>query len=190
MYDDVRDELIELIKERGCRHRERDVPLHSGGSTDVYLDVKGCLSDGRALNVATAALLHHMVANLDRWAEVTAIGGPTMGADALSAGMAARWGSALKWFSVRSSLKSHGLGRWVEGAALNSDDLVVLIDDVASTGDSLAKAGLRVQMTGARILAVMPLVDRSDKAAALFAECGISPYSPVLTYKDLGIEPL
>ena len=45
-----------------------------------------------------------------------AVGGPTMGADALAHGVALLSGAA--WFSVRKEAKGHGRGAWVEGARL------------------------------------------------------------------------
>lgn len=119
-----------------------------------------------------------------------AVGGPTMGADFISHSVAYELMSRrnpVEWFTVRSTIKDHGLQRWVEGAQLNENSKVILTDDVVSTGNSLFKAFRQVEDTGAEIVAVMPLVDRGARFGSLF--WGI-PYHPLFTHEDLGIDPL
>lgn len=187
-----RDELITLLKEVGGRYREEPVHLATGEDTHVYLDVKGVLDRGSRLNLAALALALHTekLAGID---QVTAIGGPTMGADVLSHIVVSQnlnqrdW----KWFSVRDQAKTtHGLGRWIEGAELGPDDYVIITDDVANSGKSLVEAVERVSLTRANIVAVMPLVDRSDQTRAkIEGDWGI-PYLPLLTSADLDLAPL
>lgn len=201
-----RDQLIELIKEVGGRYRETPVKLAGGGETHIYLDVKGVLDRGSRLNLAADAMLQHLE-TLAGLKQVTAIGGPTMGADVLAHTMVARefdtWtGKDLKWFSIRDHAKTdHGLGRWIEGAELGPDDYVVITDDVASTGKSLVESYERVVATGAHVVAIMPVVDRADKAENLlrahgrvfkkmFPELENVPYLPLIRYAELGIEAL
>src|SRR4029077_5342224 len=80
-----------------------------------------------------------------------AVGGPTMGADALAHGVALLSGAA--WFSVRKEPKGHGRGAWVEGARLASGDRVVVVEDVVSTGRSLLESVERIRDLGAVVLA-------------------------------------
>lgn len=187
----ARSQLIELIKEVGGRYRETPVKLAGGGETHIYLDIKGVLDRGSRLTLAAKALALHMeeLAGIN---QVTAIGGPTMGADVLAHGVAAfnLNGRDLKWFAVRDHAKTdHGLGRWIEGAELGPDDYVILTDDVASTGKSLIEAYERITATGAHVVAVMPLVDRAGKTGPRFEELGV-PYFPLIEYAELGIESL
>ena len=67
-----------------------------------------------------------------RWA------GPTMGADALAVGIAAASNS--RWFFIRKQPKGHGTGRRIEGAPIDSDTRVLLVDDVVTTGGSILEA--------------------------------------------------
>lgn len=189
-------DLIDLLKVVGGRYRETPVVLGTGEKTHVYLDVKGVLDRGSRLNLAADALYSHIWAKVAEPHRITAIGGPTMGADVLSHTISSRDDDGIrvarewKWFSVRDKAKtSHGLGRWIEGAELDSADGVILTDDVANSGNSLIEAYGRIYETGARVMAVVPLVDRSDQTAPKFAELGI-PYIPLLTSADLGLEPL
>lgn len=188
----ARRQLINLIKEVGGRYRETPVKLTGGAETHVYLDIKGVLDRGSRVTLAAKVLALHLE-ELPGINEATAIGGPTMGSDVLSHGVAAYnlnlrdW----KWFSVRDHAKTdHGLGRWIEGAELGPDDKVILTDDVVSTGKSLKEAYQRIIDTGATVLAVVPLVDRSDKARDWFENVMYIPYLPVIDYSELGIEAL
>jgi len=116
-----------------------------------------------------------------------AVGGPTMGADALAHGVSVV--SGCSWFSVRKEPKGHGRGAWIEGARLVEGDRVVIVEDVVSTGASLLKAVDKVAELGAVVVAATALLDRSPVVAKRFAAAGIN-WAPLLTWADIGIEPL
>lgn len=187
--------LIDLLKEVGGRYRETPVRLGTGEETHVYLDVKGVLDRGSRLLLAANALTE-LIETVPDWGKITAVGGPTMGADVLSHTIVTQdhkfliQGDEWKWFSIRDQVKlDHGMGKRIEGAELGPDDYVIVTDDVANSGKSLVESVKYVQETGAHVVAVMPLVDRSDQTAAKMDELGI-PYFPLLTSEDLGLDPL
>jgi orotate phosphoribosyltransferase len=66
---------------------------------------------------------------------------------------------------------------------------VLLVDDAVTTGGSIQKANDAIAALGAKVVAACTLVDRGDVAGAYFAERGI-PYFALVTYRDLGIEPV
>jgi orotate phosphoribosyltransferase len=66
---------------------------------------------------------------------------------------------------------------------------VLLVDDVISTGGSTALAFDRIEPLGIVVTGVIPMVDRGDVAAKLFAERNV-PFVALVTYKDLCIEPI
>ncbi|MBV8559978.1 MAG: orotate phosphoribosyltransferase, partial [Acidimicrobiia bacterium] len=66
---------------------------------------------------------------------------------------------------------------------------VLLVDDVVTTGGSIQKAHDAIVALGATVVAAATLVDRGDVAARYFRDRDI-PYSRVVTYRDLGIEPV
>ena len=63
------------------------------------------------------------------------------------------------------------------------------MDDVISTGGSTALAFDRATEAGAVVTGVIPMVDRGEVAAKLFAQRNV-PYIALVTYQDLGIEPI
>ena len=116
-----------------------------------------------------------------------AVGGLTMGADALAVGIAAV--SDTRWFFVRKEPKQRGTRRWVEGAQIGPGERILLVDDVVTTGGSILKALDVVAQTGAETVAAVTLIDRGELARPQFEARGID-YFPMATYESLGIEPV
>lgn len=180
-------DLVKLLKD-AARERPIRVRLSTGEETTSYLDVKSILTTRWRMSIAAEVMCRWMNNLGFEWP--TAIGGPTMGADVLSHAIVMQSTKPFKWFSVRDHPKvTHGLGKWIEGAALGPKDEVILTDDVANSGQSLIEAYEIVSRTGAKVLAVMPLVDRAGVAAARFEKLP-TIYCPVITNSDLGIGPL
>lgn len=178
--------LRQTIADIGGRWREKPVTLADGSQTNVYLDLKSVLSNGHRNNQASHAMLEHLN---ELGLDYNAVGGPTMGADMVSHGMAAH-NPDLDWFAVRSAPKTtHGLGKWIEGAEIGPQHKVVLTDDVANTGKSLVDAYHKIRESGAQVSAVVPIVDRGDKTRNQFQAMGV-PYHPLMSYEDLGINTL
>ena len=182
----TRRALIELIKDEGCAPREEEVGLSGGGSTNVYLDIPSILDTGRRLRLAAAVLGEWF--DLHVLEPSTAVGGPQTASIPLSAAVGQR-NLDVKWFSVRKELKGHGMDGWIQGARLDENDTVILTDDVVSTGSSLVHAYEKVSETGARVLAVIPLVDRAGLAQGRFTALDVD-YWPCITHLDLDIAPL
>lgn len=173
--------LADLVRRTGYERREEPFQLTSGGWSHDYIDGKFAVATGTALRQASQAVVDLLGDTFD------AVGGPTMGADALAHGVAILSGRS--WFSVRKEPKGHGRGAWVEGARLRPGDRVVMVEDVVSTGASLLRAAAKVTDLGARVVAATALVDRSPRVGERFTEAGIR-WLPLLTWSDLGIEPL
>lgn len=181
--------LINRIKERMV-HVENGVTCSGGETATTYLDIPGVLKDRLTLSTAAVVLFDHCI-ELDLFVHRVMYGGPTTGAIPLVLGvtMLEFMPAEAEWFIVRDKVKEHGLGRMFVGAEPGPGDKVILTDDVVSSGRSLIETVGVVQATGAQVVAVVPLVDRGDKAAKFFAEINIL-YLPVLTYSDLDLPPL
>src|SRR5207245_5594297 len=138
---------------------------------------KQALARGDSLRLVSQAVIDAVGRRFD------AVGGPTMGADALAHGVALLSGAG--WFSVRKEAKGHGRLSWIEGTRLQAGDRVVFVEDVVSTGASLLRAVDRVLELGVEAVAAVTLLDRGTEAAAGFAGRGIA-YLSLLTYADIG----
>ena len=157
--------------------------LKSGKQSDWFIDAKQttCSPEGMLL-VADAAL----AAIPD---DATAIGGLTMGADAVAfsvAAIAATRGRMLRSFSVRKEVKDHGGGGRIAGA-LEPGDRVVITEDAVTRGVSMLEAADVIAEAGAVPILLLPVVDRGGTAEAMCAADGIA-FLPLVTAPDLGFE--
>ena len=161
--------------------RAGDFLLKSGSRSTFFIDAKQttCRPEGMLL-VAEAVL----AAIPD---DATAIGGPTMGADAVAFGVAAVAASQdrmLRSFSVRSAPKDHGGGGRVAGA-LQRGDRVVITEDTVTRGVSMLEAAEVVRSAGATPVLLLAVVDRGATCAKLARDAGIA-YRALLTAAELG----
>ena len=157
--------------------------LKSGRESDWFIDAKQttCRPDGMLL-VAEAAL-----AALPP--DVTAVGGLTMGADAMAfaiAAVAATRGRELRAFSVRKEVKDHGGGGRIAGA-LEPGDRVAITEDAVTRGVSMLEAADVVFEAGAEPVLLLPLVDRGGTVTAMAGERGLRVHA-LVTAVDLGFD--
>lgn len=174
--------VLDTIRERGLRTLPEPVVLASGELSRDFVDGKAALSRGEDLAEACRALLDG-VAGI----EFDAVGGLTMGADQFAHVMAVLAGK--EWFVVRKEPKNRGTNQLVEGARIGAGTRVLVVDDVVTTGGSIQKAHDVLVELGASVVAAVTLVDRGEVARRFFEEKGI-PYFALVTYRDLGIDPV
>jgi len=183
-FTSLSDELLVVVANRGYERRDEPFALSSGGFSHDYVDLRRAVARGPDLELAARAVLEVLGS-----ASVVfdAIGGMTMGADPVAHAVALL--SGREWFSVRKLAKGHGRGQRIEGAALGPGRAAVLFEDTVSTGSSILSAYDAIVESGAEVVAACTLLDRGEAATERFAALGVS-YLPVLTYKDLDIEPI
>jgi orotate phosphoribosyltransferase len=155
--------------------------LKSGKTSSWFIDAKQttCRPDGMVL--VADALLSVVPA------DVTAVGGLTMGADAAAfgtAGVAASRGRALRSFSVRKEVKDHGGGGRIAGA-LEPGDRVAITEDAVTRGVSMLEAADVVREAGAVPVCLVPVVDRGGTCEAMAADRGLA-FLPLVTAPELG----
>jgi orotate phosphoribosyltransferase len=182
--DDLRRTVLAVVRERGHRRLDEPVELASGELSRDFVDAKAALAQGSDLRTACEAMI---ALAEDEGAEFDAVGGMTMGADHFAHGIALI--ADRRWFVVRKERKGRGTGRLIEGEPLGPGVRVLLVEDVVTTGGSAIRALEAVRETGAEVVLATTLVDRGEQAAARFAEAGVA-YRPVLTYRDLEIDPV
>lgn len=181
---ELKDAAVRIVREKGLTRLPEPVRLRSGALSQDFVDAKRALAEGEDLELACRAMLE---AARGIGAEFDAVGGMTLGADQFSHVMAVL--GHRRWFVVRKAAKGRGTDRRIEGAALGEGVRVLLVEDVVTLGGSVREAYEVVTETGATVSGVVCLVDRSDAAETFFAAEKV-PYRAVLTYRDLGIEPV
>ncbi len=175
----------EALADHLRRHalRTGDFILRSGARSSWYVDARATTFSGEGARLVAAAVL----AVLDP--AVTALGGPTQGADPIAvatAVIAAGEGRSLKAFSIRARAKEHGVGGRLVGP-VGPEDRVAVVEDTTTTGGSLLEAVDVLTDEGISVVQGVILVDRSGgRVAEAFAERGI-PYRALLLPADLGV---
>jgi orotate phosphoribosyltransferase len=178
--------LIDLLKRDALRLGS--FTLASGRRSHYYVD-------GRKVTLSAegATLIGlGMLAVLESYPEVDALGGLTLGADPIvgaTLALAPSHGRGpLRGFLVRKAAKAHGTGNLVEGPVVPGST-VAIVDDVATTGGSSFQAVDAILALGCKVAVVAVVLDRLEGAAAAFQARGL-PFRPLLSIRDLGVEPL
>lgn len=179
-----RDALVRIVVDKGLTSFDEPVTLASGAMSRDFIDAKRALAKGSDLTVACRAII---AAADERGITFDAVGGMTMGADMFAHGVAML--ADCEWFVVRKTPKDRGTRQQVEGSVLDATSRVLMVEDTITTGGSTLTALEVVRATGAEVVMVTALVDRGDAAAVSFADAGVT-YAPLLTYRDVGIDPV
>ncbi|WP_437204234.1 orotate phosphoribosyltransferase [Planctomicrobium sp. SH664] len=181
MYD--KQALIELFRQRALKFG--DFTLASGKKAKYYLDGKQITLHSKGLHLVSEGLLELMGSS-----EVQAVGGMSIGADPIVAGVlsaAAARQQELLGFLVRKEAKGHGTQKYVEGP-IEPGMKVTIVEDVVTTGGSSLLAVERVQAFGCEVVEVLAIIDRMEGGAKNFADKGLA-FRSLLTIQDFGIEP-
>lgn len=143
--------------------------LSSGGLSDFYLDARLTTCSAEAMPLI-GKLFIQQFSQYD-W-NPSVVGGLTMGADPIAFSIAReRLDSSsenkIDAFVIRKQQKTHGMGQLLEGIANPLGKKVVILDDVCSTGDSIALAIEHAISNGMEVLGACCLVDREMGAVEL-----------------------
>jgi orotate phosphoribosyltransferase len=162
-----RDQLRQMLLNRSMRFGE--FVLSSGATSNYYIDVRKT-----SLHPEGLRLISRLFYELIEHEEATAIGGLTLGADPLVAGLmtyAAEKGRPLEGFLVRRTSKDHGLRGQVEGN-LAGHKRVIILDDVITSGESALIAAEAAESYKAEIARILAVVDREQGASQIFQQKG------------------
>jgi orotate phosphoribosyltransferase len=156
-----------------------EVTLTSGQTAPYYVDAKRAI----LLPVGFRALGELLAKRVREWG-ATAVGGMTMGADAVACAALAG-GADVKGFFVRKDAKAHGLQRQIEGPWLQPDDRCMVVEDVVTTGGSTVAAIEALRRAGHEICGVVSVLDRLVGGAAAIEAAAGAPYAPLTTIDDV-----
>lgn len=152
-----------LILEAGAVRFGRFV-LTSGAESDVYVDVKQVWTHPERLRAIARAL----AARLER--DVELLAGLELGAVPLVVAVALETG--LPYVVVRKPGRDHGTGRRVEGTVPAGARTVVL-EDVTTSGGSLADTVGVLRAAGARVERAISVVDRQQGGSERLRSLGV-----------------
>ncbi len=171
-----RNKLISRIKETA--YLEGDFTLRSGKKSKYYLDkylFETCPDVLKALGQEFAKYVTD---------DVTLIAGAELGGVALAAATAMVSGK--NWLIVRNSKKDYGTGKLVEGV-LKAGDVVLLVEDIATTGGQVLEAAKVITQAGATVKKIVAVIDRKQGAEENITKAGYK-FESILTKDDLGIK--
>lgn len=171
----TRKELIKRIKETA--YLEGDFVLRSGKRSKYYLDKYLFETKPDILKTLGQEFARHMTE------DVTLIAGAELGGVALAAATAMETGK--DWIIVRNSKKDYGTSKLVEGV-LNPGDVVLLVEDIATTGGQVLEAAKVITDAGAIVKKIVCVIDRKQGAGENITQAGYT-FESILTKDDLGI---
>jgi len=175
----AKKQLLKLLKNKAFLKKR--IKLSSGKISNFYIDVRKV-----SLSPKGVYLISKLIFDLVKKENITAIGGPTLGADPIVSGvclLAHRSRRKLKGFLIRKTPKKHGRQKMIEGQAPAASDRVIIVDDVATSGGSLIKAIEALRKEKVKIAAAAVVVDRQEGARENLSKYNFPLFS-VFTKKD------
>lgn len=174
----LKTELIERIKKTS--YIEGDFTLRSGKKSKYYLD--------KYLFETCPDILQALGEEFTKYitSKTTIIAGAELGGIALAASTALV--SKKNWIIVRNSKKDYGTGRMIEGL-LRPGDVVLLVEDIATTGGQVLEAAKVINTLGAHVEKIVAVIDRLQGARENIEAAGYK-FESILTKHDLGIKDL
>jgi orotate phosphoribosyltransferase len=172
----TKQELAKRVKETS--YLEGDFTLRSGKKSKYYMDKYLFETNPDILKALGEEFAKHATN------DVTLIAGAELGGVALAAATAMQTGK--KWIIVRNSKKDYGTSKMVEGV-LKADDVVLLVEDIATTGGQVLEAAKIITDTGAKVKKIVAVIDRKQGANENITTAGYK-FESILTKEDLGIK--
>jgi orotate phosphoribosyltransferase len=173
-----RDELAALVLDLAVVYGR--VTLSSGKQADYYVDLRRATLHHRAARLI-GTLMRELTADWD----YVAAGGLTLGADPVATAIMHAPGRPIDAFVVRTSVKTHGMQRLIEGADV-AGQRVLVVEDTSTTGGSALIAVRAVREAGGEVVGVATVVDRATGAAEAIEAEGVA-YRSALGLADLGL---
>jgi orotate phosphoribosyltransferase len=177
-----------MLRRRSVRHG--DFTLVSGQKSEWYVDAKLTTCTAAAMPLVGQVFLDKFAAR--GWLP-KAVGGLTMGADAIAASIAhasLSRGLAIDSFVIRKESKKHGMKKFLEGMIDPTGAPVLILDDVCTTGGSTVLAIERAREAGLEVLGACCLVDREMGAQAAIEGPLECPFDRIFTLAELIAAPL
>lgn len=164
----LRQHLLDLL----CKlaYQEGDFVLSSGQRSSYYINGKQVTLHPQGALAIGRLILSQLSANTQ------AVAGLTLGADPIVTAVSvvsAYENRPIPALIVRKESKGHGTRAYIEGPSLPTGAVVVVLEDVVTTGQSALKAVERLRQAGYKVNQVIALVDRQQGGAQLYQSAGL-----------------
>ena len=153
-----------------------DFELASGKHSSYYIDIKRAVTDPKTLN-----LIAKQMADLIRTLHVNKVAGVELGGVPLASVVSVK--TELPLLIVRKADKEHGTKSRFVGV-IEPEDRIVFIEDVTTSGGSVATAIEIVRAEGATVKYAISVVDREEDAKEKLKSIGVE-LIPLVTASDL-----
>lgn len=171
----TREQLAQRIAEVSLLRGE--FTLRSGRKSSYYLDKYRFETAPDVLAALGKLFAEHIGPHVQR------IAGAELGAVPLAA--AASMATGIPCIFVRNSKKDYGTAKQIEGI-LNDGDVVVIVEDVLTTGGQVLEVAKSLADSGARIEKIVGVIDRLEGARESIEGAGYR-FESLFTTKDLGV---
>jgi orotate phosphoribosyltransferase len=172
----TREQLARRIAEVSLLRGE--FVLRSGRTSNYYLDKYRFETDPEVLRALGAMFAEYAKDPVRR------IAGAELGAVPLAAATSMACGKPCLF--IRNQKKDYGSARQIEGI-LERGDVVLLVEDVATTGGQVLESARVLREAGAEIQAVVAVIDRLEGARENIEREGLA-FHALFTTRDLGIK--
>ena len=169
-------QLAKRVKETS--YLEGDFVLRSGKRSKYYMDKYLFETQPDILRALGREFCKYLTP------DVTLIAGAELGGVALAAATAME--ANKPWIIIRNSKKDYGTSKLVEGT-LKKGDVVLLVEDIATTGGQVLEAAKVIAEAGATVKKIVAVIDRRQGARENISAAGYV-FESILTKDDLGIK--
>jgi len=173
------DELIAALRDADAV-KYGEFELSHGGTSDYYVDKYVFETNPDCLALIGEAFADAL-ADADWYAGGTTLAGVALGAVPLVAVTSVETGTP--YVIARKQQKEYGTANLIEGDLTEGEEVVIL-EDIATTGQSAVDAAEALREAGATVSHVLVVVDREEGAAQNLADHDLALHS-LVTASDL-----
>jgi len=178
------DELIAALRDADAV-KYGEFELSHGGTSDYYVDKYVFETNPECLALIGEAFAETL-AGADWYADDTTLAGVALGAVPLVAVTSVETGTP--YVIARKQQKEYGTANLIEGDLTEGEEVVIL-EDIATTGQSAVDAAEALREAGATVSRVLVVVDREEGAAENLAEHDLGLSSLVTASELLADRP-
>lgn len=182
-YEMLKKDLIQLLKDVNCV-KFGDFVLASGKKSKYYVDIKKATTNPKVLKTVAKMIKEYLEKENELESKNLKIAGVELGSVSIATAVSLETEKDL--LIVRKKAKDYGTKNKIEGE-LNDGDRVIIVEDVTTSGGSVAKAVDEIRKNNGIVEKVFVIVDRMEGAKDNLKEMNVE-LIPLVTIEELGVE--